>query len=308
VSSLNDSGDDDPAKDGRRVEEQQYLAARFEDHRAYLRSLAYRVLGGWEDADDAVQEAWLRLRRAAITDIDNLEAWLTTVTTRVCVDMLRTRAARREQPLEVLLPSMGADPGAADPAGEALLAERVGLALYVVLDALSPAERLAFVLHDLFAVSLDSIAIALGRTRTATKQLAHRARGRVRVADPGDVAEPDLRAQREVVAAFFAAARSGDFEALIALLDPQVELRADGLQAVDIVRGADSVARRAMMFARPDAHVHPARVGDAAGVVVTIEGRPVSMMSFVVNGDRVQYIHAVTDPTRLARSIPSWVR
>jgi RNA polymerase sigma factor (sigma-70 family) len=290
------------------VNEQRDLAARFEAHRDYLRSVAHRMLGVDADAEDAVQETWLRLSRSDATGIDNLRAWLTTVTGRVCLDMLRSRTARPEQPLEVLLPNTTADPDATDPAEEALLAERVGLALYVALDALSPAERLAFVLHDLFAVPLDSIATTLGRTPSATKQLAHRARSRVRIADSAEVTELDVRAGRKVVDAFFAAARSGDFDALVALLHPQVDLRADGPSVVDLVQGADAVAKRALMFARPDAHLHPARVGNAAGVIITVEGRPISLMSFTVADGLVRSIDALIDPARLAPLVPSWVR
>lgn len=293
---------------GAGVNEYDELAALFETHRGYLHSMAYRMLGVQADAEDAVQEAWLRLSRAGAADIDNLRAWLTTVTARVCLDMLRSRTARREQPLEILLPNTNADADAADPVEEALLAERVGIALYVLLDALSPAERLAFVLHDLFAVPLDAVAKTLGRTPNATKQLAHRARARVRVAGSADMNEPDVEAAREVVDAFFAAARNGDFDGLVALLDPQVELRAEGPGAIDLVRGADTVAKRALMFARPDAQLHPARIGDAAGVVITVNGRPISMMAFTVANGAVRSIHAVIDPARLARLVPSWVR
>ena len=290
------------------MSEQRELAARFEAHRDYLRSVAHRMLGGQADAEDAVQETWLRLSRKGADDIDNLRAWLTTVTARVCLDILRSRSARSEQPLEVVFGNMTADSDTTDPAAEALLAEQVGLALYVVLDALSPAERLAFVLHDLFAVPLDSIATTLGRTPTATKRLAHRARARVRVADMVDKSGPDVRADRQVVDAFFAAARGGDFDALVALLDPQIDLRAEGAGTVDVVRGAKAVAKRALMFARPDAQLHPARIGDAASVVVTVDGRPASMMAFTVTDGRVRSIHAVIDPGRLARLVPSWVR
>lgn len=290
------------------MNDQGELAARFEAHRDYLRSVAYRMLGVRADAEDAVQETWLRLSRSDATGVDNLRAWLTTVTARVCLDMLRSRTARPEQPLEVLLSNLTADPDTTDPAEEALLAERVGLALYVLLDALSPSERIAFVLHDLFAVPLDSIATMLGRTPTATKQLAHRARVRVRVADSADVTELDVHADREVVDAFFAAARSGDFDALVALLDPQVDLRADGPGVVDLVRGADAVAKRAMMFARPDAQLHPARVGAAAGVIITVDGRPISLMAFTVAKGLVRSIDALIDPARLAPLVPSWVR
>ncbi|HEY7146990.1 MAG TPA: sigma-70 family RNA polymerase sigma factor, partial [Streptosporangiaceae bacterium] len=267
-------------ENGTGVNEQLELAARFEEHREYLRSVALRMLGVQADADDAVQETWLRLSRSGADGIDNLRAWLTTVTARVCLDMLRSRTTRREQPLEILLPGTAADADAADPVQEALLAERVGLALYVVLDALSPAERLAFVLHDLFAVPLDSIATMLGRTPNATKQLASRARARVRVADGAEAGQPDTEAARDVVDAFFSAARDGDFDALMALLYPQVELRAEGPRGIDLVRGAAAVAGRAMMFARRDAQLHPARIGNAAGVVITADGQPISMMAF----------------------------
>ena len=290
------------------MNQQRGLAARFEAHRDYLGSVAYRMLGVHADAEDAVQETWLRLSRSGGDGIDNLRAWLTTVTARVCLDILRSRTARPEQPLEVVVANMTADPDAADPAAEAILAEQVGLALYVVLDTLSPAERLVFVLHDLFAFPLDSIAATLGRTPAATKQLAHRARARVRVADRADCSRPDLHADRDVVDAFFAAARSGDFDALVALLDPQIDLHAEGAGAVELVRGADAVAKRALMFARPDAQLLPARIGDAAGVVVTVDGRPVSMMAFTVVDQRVRSIHAVIDAARLVRLVPSWVR
>jgi RNA polymerase sigma factor (sigma-70 family) len=288
--------------------EEHELAARFEAHRGYLRSVAQRMLASRADAEDAVQEAWLRLSRADATAIDNLEAWLTTVTARICLDMLRSRSVRREQPMEVVLPDTAIDPDAPDPAGETLLAERVGLALYVVLDALSPAQRLAFVLHDLFGVPLDSIATTLGRTPDATKQLAMRARARVRAAESSEMTEAEPPADRAVVDAFFAAARDGDFDALVSLLDPEIELHIEGPRGVDLVRGAHAVAERAMMFRRPNARLHPARIGDAAGVVIMVDGRPVSTMAFTVAGGAVRSIRSVIDPVRLARLVPSWVR
>jgi RNA polymerase sigma factor (sigma-70 family) len=266
------------------------------------------MLGSRPDAEDAVQEAWLRLSRTGAGDVDNLEAWLTTVTARICLDMLRARGARPEQPMEVVLPNTALDPDAADPADEALLAERVGVALYVVLDALGPAERLAFVMHDLFGIPLDSIATTLGRTPNATKQLAMRARARVRAAEAGEVRDEDAPADRHVVEAFFAAARDGDFDALVALLDPEVQLRAEGPSGVNLVRGAEAVAGRAMAFRRADARLHPARIGDDAGVVITVGGRPISMMAFTVADGSVRAIRAVSDPARLARLVPSWVR
>jgi RNA polymerase sigma factor (sigma-70 family) len=284
------------------------LAVRFEARRGYLYSVAQRMLASRSDAEDAVQEAWLRLSRTDATAIDNLEAWLTTVTARICLDMLRSRSARRQQPMEVVLPDATIDPDAPDPVDETLLAERVGLALYVVLDALSPAQRLAFVLHDLFGVPLDSIAITLGRTPDATKQLAMRARARVRAAESSELAEAEPPADRAVVDAFFAAARDGDFDTLVSLLDPEIELHVQGPRGVDLVRGSHAVAERAMMFRRPDARLHPARIGDIAGVVITVDGRPVSTMAFAVDGGAVRSIRSVIDPTRLARLVPSWVR
>jgi RNA polymerase sigma-70 factor (ECF subfamily) len=287
--------------------DEQQLAPAFEAQRGYLRTVAQRMLGDRSEAEDAVQEAWLRLSRADASAIDNLEAWLTTVTARICLDMLRARGARPEQPMEVVLPNTALDPDAADPADEALLAERVGLALYVVLDALRPAERLAFVMHDLFGVPLDSIATTLGRTPNATKQLAMRARARVRAAEPGEVRDDEHPADHAVVESFFAAARDGDFDALVALLDSDVQLRAEGPSTVDFVRGAAEVAGRALIFRRAGARLHPARIGDDAGVVITVDGRPVSMMAFSVTGGSVHAIRAVTDPDRLARLVPSWV-
>ncbi len=290
--------------------EQDRLAEEFDEHRGHLRSVAYRMLGSLPEADDAVQESWLRLSRSDPRDVANLRGWLTTVTGRICLDMLRTRGARREQPLDVHVPDPVVSPaGGMDPEQEALLAESVGLALYVVLETLTPAERLAFVLHDLFAVPFDDIAALLGRSSNAAKQLATRARGRIRNGGPRP--DADLAGQHDVVGAFFAAARAGEFDALVALLDPDIELRSDfgagrpGVSAV--IRGATAVAGRALMFARPDATVHPILVNGAAGVVVTVAGRPFSVMGFTVRAGLIVAIDVLADIDRLARlDLPSF--
>jgi RNA polymerase sigma factor (sigma-70 family) len=284
--------------------EQDWLAERFDEHRAHLRSVAYRMLGSLHEADDALQESWLRLSRADTGDVVNLRGWLTTVTARVCLDMLRTRRSRREQPLEVHLPDpivSAADGG--DPAQDALLADSVGLALQVVLETLAPAERLAFVLHDMFAVPFEDIAVLLDRSPAASKQLASRARARIRSSGP--LPDADLPRQQEAVRAFFGAARRGDFDALVALLDPDVELRSDGgagrPQITAVIRGAAAVAGRALMFAQPAATVHPALVNGAAGVVVTLAGRPIAVMGFTVSDGVIVAIDALADGERLAR-------
>lgn len=284
--------------------EQDWLAERFDEHRGHLRSVAYRMLGSLHEADDAVQESWLRLSRSDTGDVANLRGWLTTVTGRVCLDMLRARNSRREQPLDVHVPDPIVSPAdGVDPEQEALLAESVGLALHVVLETLTPAERLAFVLHDMFGVSFDDIATMLGRSAKASKQLASRARGRIRAGGP--LPDADLARQHEAVRAFFEAARGGDFDALVALLDPNVELRSDGgaarPQATMVVRGAAAVAGRVMMLARPDGAVHPALVNGAAGVVGTMGGRPVSVMGFTVRDGVIVAIDVLADVDRLER-------
>jgi RNA polymerase sigma-70 factor (ECF subfamily) len=275
----------------------QQLAQRFEARRGYLHGLALKMLGTQADAEDAVQETWLRLARTDAEHIENLDAWLTTVTGRVCLDLLRSRAARREDALEIqfALPEPADE---ATPESEALLAESVALALHVVLDGLRPAERVAFVLHDLFAVPFDTIGEVLERTPEATRMLASRARRRVRVDD-----STRQEAGREVVEAFFAAARSGRLEDLVALLAPDIALRTDSLT----VTGAAQVASRAIMFANPAATLHPAVVNGVPGVVVTVDGRPFSIMAFTVRDGRVAAIDALTDPARLTRLVPSWV-
>jgi RNA polymerase sigma-70 factor (ECF subfamily) len=284
------------------VNENDWMIERFEEQRGQLRSVAYRMLGSLSEADDAVQEAWLRLSRADTSDVENLGGWLTTVVARVCLNMLRSRTTRRETPLDVHVP----DPvitaeGSADPEDQALLADSVGLALLVVLETLPPAERLAFVLHDMFAVPFDEIAPILDRSSTATRQLASRARRRVQGSAP--VTEPDPARQRQVVDAFFSAARDGDFEALVSVLDPEVVLRSDrgALPGSAVVRGAEAVASQALMFAGPERMVRPALVNGAAGVVVTVDGRPVAVMGFTVADGRIVAIDALGDPERLDR-------
>jgi RNA polymerase sigma factor (sigma-70 family) len=284
------------------VNQDEWLAQRFEEHRTHLRAVAYRMLGSVNEADDAVQEAWLRLSRADTSAVENMGGWLTTVVARVCLNMLRSRQARREQPLDVHVPEpiVSREDGV-DPEHEALLADSVGLALLVVLDTLAPAERLAFVLHDMFAVPFDEIAPMVGRSPTAARQLASRARRRVQGEAPAP--DPDLGRQREVVDAFFAAARGGDFDALVAVLDPDVVLRSDGgtarPSATVVVRGARRVAERAMTFARLAPFVRPALINGAAGVVVAPHGRPVSILAFTVRGGKIVAISALADPTRL---------
>jgi RNA polymerase sigma-70 factor (ECF subfamily) len=286
---------------------QQGLAEQFQQHRVRLRATAYRMLGTLPEAEDAVQETWIRLARADAAEIGNLGGWLTTVLVRVCLNMLEARSARPEDGAGVHVPDplLSADDGPT-PEDEALLAEAVGLALSVVLDALAPAERIAFVLHDLFGVAFDEIAAMTGRTPAAARQLASRARRRVRArATAPDVG---ISAQREVVDAFFAAARRGDFDGLVALLDPEALLRADGgtarPAATVLVQGAEAVARRAIMFARPAAQVSHMLVNGAAGVVITLDGQPISVIGFTVAGGRVVEINSVNDPDRLARLVP----
>jgi RNA polymerase sigma factor (sigma-70 family) len=277
---------------------------RFDEQRSHLRAVAYRMLGSLSEADDAVQEAWLRLNRADTGEVDNLRAWLTTVVARVCLNMLRSRRTRREEPLDAHLPDpvIGRADGL-DPEQEALLADAVGLALLVVLDTLGPAERLAFVLHDMFAVPFEEIAPMIERSPAAARQLASRARRRVQAQAP--TPEPDLARQREVVEAFFAASREGDFEALVAVLDPEVVVRSDGGTAraglSGVVRGARTVARQAASGgAKFVPFVRPVLVNGAAGAVVAPGGRVISVMAFTVVGGRIAAIDTLYDPHRLA--------
>jgi len=280
----------------------EFLAERFEEHRAHLRAVAYKMLGSLSEAEDAVQESWLRLSRTDTREVENLRAWLTTVVARVSLNVLRSRRTRREEPLDVRVPDpvVSRDDGT-QPEHEALLADSVGLALLVVLETLAPAERLAFVLHDMFGVPFDEIAGMVDRSPAAARQLASRARRRVQGAAP--VPDTDLAGQRRVVDAFFAAARDGDFDALVAVLDPDVVSRTDGGTlrpgATGVVRGAHEVAARALTFARLSPFVRPALVNGAAGAVVAPRGEPFSVMGFTVVGGRIVEIDAITDPERL---------
>ena len=289
--------------------ESEQLAAAFETQRSYLHVIAFRMLGSHADADDAVQEAWLRLARTGGADIEDLRGWLTTVTGRICLDVLRRRGVRAEQPLEIrvgLLPSAAAGDSRIDPEEEALLADSVGLALYVVMDALTPAERVSFVLHDVFELPFDTIATILGRSTAATKMLASRARGRIRLGTPATAADA---AAREVVDAFQAAVGRGDFATLLAVLAPDVELRARGPEGTVVVRGASEVAARATTAARPrpDALAHPALIDGVPGILITVSGRPVMVMAFTVVDGTITVIRTLRAPDRLAQVVPSWV-
>jgi RNA polymerase sigma factor (sigma-70 family) len=286
------------------MNDQRWLAERFEGERSRLRAIAYRMLGSVSEADDAVQEAWLRLSRADTRDVENLNAWLTTVVARVSLNILRSRAARREQPLGVQIPEPVIDSvDGTDPEHEALLADSVGLALLVVLETLSPAERLAFVLHDMFGVPFEQIAPIVDRSPDAARQLASRARRRVRGASPS--ADADLSTQWEAVDAFLAAARDGDFDALVAVLDPDVVLRADAGAALPgatrEVRGAGAVASQALTWSRVDLTVQKALVNGAAGLVSSRAGALFSVGSFTVSGGRIVEIYFLADPERLRR-------
>ena len=273
------------------MDEHQWLADRFEANRAQLRAVAYRMLGSVSEADDAVQEAWLRLSRTDTSGVENLGAWLTTVTARISLDMLRARASRREEPLEARIP-VPAVTLVDDPEQQALLADSVGVALLVVLETLSPAERLAFVLHDMFAVPFDDIAPIIDRSPTAARQLASRARRRVRGAPAPD---RDLARQREIVDAFLAAARDGDFETLLEVLDPEVVLRVDRRRVTRVIRGAEAVIAQASTYVGLARLARPALVNGGAGFVVT--GRAVA--GFTIVGDRIVEIDIFADHARL---------
>jgi RNA polymerase sigma-70 factor, ECF subfamily len=303
---------------------EERLAAEFETHRPYLRAIAFRTLGSDADADDAVQEAWLRLARTvdgstggastggASTgggstggrSIEDLRGWLTTVTGRICLDALRRRGVRGEQPLELSTGMLQREPAGdsgADPAEEAVLADSVSLALYVVMDALTPAERVSFVLHDVFEIPFDAIATVLGRSTAATKMLASRARGRIRLGTP------TVAADREVVDAFLSAAGRGDLDGLLAVLAPDVELRLMGAGGTLVVRGASDVASRASIGARQDARGHQVLVDGVPGVLITMGGRPVTVMAFTIVDGVVTVIRMLSDPDRLSQIVPSWV-
>lgn len=287
------------------MDENQWFADRFEEHRAHLRSVAYRMLGSLTDAEDAVQNTWLRVSRSGPDGVDNLSGWLTTIVARECLNMLRSRNSRHEESIGVHLPDPIIGPDMQPPPeDEALLADSVGLALLVVLDTLTPAERLAFVLHDMFELPFEEIAPMVGRTPVAARQLASRARRRVNGADV-PTPDRDRRRQRHVVEAFFAAARGGDLEDLVALLDPDIVLRSDfGARRQPIpamLRGAAAVARQAMLFALPNAVLHPALVNGAAGAVVTVGEQLYAVMGFVVADGKIVEIDVIADPERVRR-------
>lgn len=276
------------------MDDRKFLADRFEADRERLRGVAYRMLGTFGEAEDAVQEAWLRLSRSEPDEIGNLSGWLTTVTARVCLDMLRSRRARREEPIGPATPEPAAE---GDPEREAALADSVGLALLVVLERLAPAERLAFVLHDLFAVPFDEIAPIVERSPEAARQLASRARRRVQ----GGEAAPDRERQKAVLSAFLAASRGGDFGALLSVLDPQVVFRADAaavrLGSLAQVRGADAVAKT---FVGRATGAQPALVDDGLGLVVVVGGQLRIVLRFTIEHERVVGVEAIGDPDRLA--------
>jgi len=287
------------------VDEQDWLADRFEENRAHLRAVAYRMLGSINEADDAVQESWLRLSRADTNGIENLGGWLTTVVARVCLDMLRSRQSRGEESLEAHLPDplLSREDGV-DPEQEAILVDSVGLALLVVLETLAPAERLAFVLHDMFAVPFDEIAPIVGRSPAAARQLASRARRRVQGA--ATASDADLRQQRQVVDAFLAASRGGDFKALLAMLDPDVVLRADDagaqLGASREVRGATAVAET---FSGRAQTAQPALLNGAVGAVWAPGGQPRVVFGFTIARGKIVAIDLVADPERLRQLDPT---
>jgi RNA polymerase sigma-70 factor (ECF subfamily) len=284
------------------VTDQQWLAERFEEYRPHLRSVAYKMLGSLTEADDAVQDAWLRVSRADADAVENLGGWLTTIVARVALNMLRARATRRQEPLEIHLPDPIIDsPDGTDPEHEALLADSVGLALLVVLDALTPAERLAFVLHDMFAVPFDEIAAIVDRSPDATRQLASRARRRVQGTVPAP--DADLDVQWRVVDAFLAAARLGDLEGLVAILDPDAVLRADG-GATGLshqTRGASEIARQATLWAQAGLHVRRALVNGTAGMVSDRNGEPFSVGAFTIRDGKILECYFLVDPERIAR-------
>ncbi|TMS00415.1 RNA polymerase sigma factor SigJ [Nonomuraea basaltis] len=288
------------------MDAEDFLAGRFEEHRAHLKAVAYRMLGSLTEAEDAVQEAWLKLSRTDSGTIDNLAGWLTTVVGRVCLDMLRARATRREAPLEQRLPDpvISREDGG-DPEQQALIADAVGLALLVVLESLSPAERLAFVLHDMFAVPFEQIAAIVDRSPDAAKKLASRARQRVRGTLPPP--EPDPSRQRQVVDAFLAAARGGDFHALLAILDPDVVMRVDAGAVAGggmwTISGAQAVAGQVSGFQRytTTRHVEPMLVNGTLGLVSTEEGKPRGVLSFTIADGKIVTLDILSDPERLAR-------
>lgn len=274
----------------------EWLAKRFEENRPHLRRVAYRMLGSFDDAEDAVQEAWLRLSRTEDSGIENLGGWLTTVTARICLDMLRSRHLKGEQPLELNMPDfiVSREPS---PEDKAALADSVGLALLVVLETLAPAERLVFVLHDMFALPFDKIAPIVGQSSVAARQLASRARRRVQGAA---IPDTDRARQRKVVDAFVAAANQGDFDALVAVLDPEVVLRADRDPASRGIRGAMAVAQQAAQFSKLVQRIEPVMVNGAPGIVSWLpNGKPMAVLGFVVVRERIAQIYVISNPERL---------
>ncbi|GLH98777.1 RNA polymerase sigma factor SigJ [Phytohabitans aurantiacus] len=283
------------------------LAARFEEHRSHLRAVAYRLLGSFAEADDAVQETWLRLSRADSAEVVNLGGWLTTVVSRVCLNLLRDRRHRDEQPLDTRVPDpIISEIDGGDPAHEVVLADSVSVAMLVVLETLSPPERLAFVLHDLFAMPFDEIGPILDRTPTTTRQLASRARRRVRGATPAS--ERDQNRQRAVVEAFLAAARGGDLATLVDLLHPEVVVRSDGgaVRPSTLVRGPEAVAQGAIVFARIAELTRPVLVNGAVGAVAMSEGRVVAVAAFTVADGKVLALNILNDPERLPSQPAGW--
>jgi RNA polymerase sigma factor (sigma-70 family) len=282
------------------MNERDWLAERFEERRTRLRAVAYRMLGSLSEAEDAVQEAWLRLNRTDADAIENLDAWLTTVVARVSLNMLRARKTRREEPIEAQLPEPILDRAdGMSPEHEALLADSVGLALLVVLETLSPPERLAFVLHDMFAVPFDEIALIVNRSPEAARQLASRARRRVQ--GESKVPDADLATQRRVVDAFLAASREGDFDRLVAVLDPDVVLRADFGAAGEsrFVRGARAVAGQALFYSRLGLDLRPVLINGAVGAVAFRDGEPFSLGAVTVRGGKIVELDFLADPERL---------
>jgi len=286
------------------VERPDQLADKFEANRTQLRAVAYRMLGSLSEAEDAVQEAWLRLNRSDVSEVANLGGWLTTVVSRVCLDMLRSRKSRREDSLEIHVP----DPVVSklDPEEDAVQIDAIGLAMLVVLDTLAPAERLAFVLHDMFGVSFDEIAEIVDKSPAATRQLASRARRRVQGAPTSD---RDPGRHREVVDAFIAASRSGDFEALLAVLDPDVVLRADAGTTADetsnpahskIVRGALAVVEQALTFTKMAPYAQPALINGTPGIITVVNGRLMGVMHLTITAGKITEINILADHTRLA--------
>ena len=284
---------------------QEWLAEQFEANRGHLRAVAYRMLGSVNEADDAVQETWLRLSRSDTREVENLSGWLTTVVARVCLDLLRSRKSRREESLDDEVKDLPASEAAHDPEQEALLADSVGLALLVVLDTLTPAERLAFVLHDTFAMSFDEIGRIVGRTPAATRQLASRARRRVQGVT--SVPSGDLRSQREIIDAFLAALRAGDFEGLLAVLDPDVVVHIDpgaGRPGSPTeIRGARNWAQGAVTYSRGARFVEPALINGSVGLVFAPHGRLLRALTFRIDGGKIVEVEIIAKPDRLQQLV-----